>query len=238
MRMRQMKLPDKSLVAWLFFGAVLLLGDPSGAVAQRAVLMGGVVVDDITLDPISNATIAIEAAGIETQTREDGTFGFFELPEGSASVRVSAPGRLTIVDEIEVQSDVPSFARFVMSSVDIVLSDLLVRGAPTSEEDYGPNMTAADLVARKVPGLPSDNRGLGPDSYYGPLKLRGSSSLSTRGEPIVFLDGVRLGGLGGALEQLSQIRASDVEEVTVLKGPSASFLYALASHGVILVVTK
>ena len=132
MRMRRMKVPDKGFVAWLFFGAVLLLGDPSGAVAQSAALMGGVVVDDVTLDPISNATITFEAAGVETQTREDGTFGFLELPEGSAAVRVSAPGRLTMVDEIEVQSDLPLFVQFVMSSVDVVLSDLLVRGAPTS----------------------------------------------------------------------------------------------------------
>jgi outer membrane receptor protein involved in Fe transport len=55
---------------------------------------------------------------------------------------------------------------------------------------------------------------------------------------LVFLNGVRLGGVGGVLEQLRTIPATDVESVTVLMGPAAAFLHAMASDGAILVETK
>ena len=40
------------------------------------------------------------------------------------------------------------------------------------------------------------------------------------------------------MEALRQIPASDVEDIKVLKGPAAAFLYPLAANGVVAVTTR
>ena len=129
--------------------------------------------------PVVGATVTIEAAGIEAETGEDGTFGFFEVPQGLISIRVSAEGRPTFVDEVEATSDAIGFVRFVLTGINVVLSE---------------------LVARELPGFRIVSSGVSPDSYYPRrLKLRGSNSLTLSGEPLVFLDGVQIGSVGRAL---------------------------------------
>jgi len=236
-----MRAPHLGLGLASLLAACFVLTAPIGAAAQGVALIAGVVVDEVSGEAVAGATVSIEAAGIEIQTREDGTFGWFELPEGTASVRIAAPGRLTVVDEIVLDAEEPSLVQVVLSEIDVVLADLLVRGSTDEEatEGFPSSMTAAELVARAVPGSGVQRSGFGAESGTTPhVRLRGSNSFNPRGEPMLFLNGVRLGGVGGVLEQLRAIPATDVESVTVLMGPAAAFLHAMASDGAILVETK
>jgi hypothetical protein len=192
-----------------------------------------VVLDERTLEPIAGARVT--AAGMEIETGPDGSFDFGPLPPGRTTIRVRAAGRPGLVDEADLTADAVVFYRFLIPDAAAVLSELLVT-ASSREDEVG--LTAADLVAQKIPGLPPILVGPAGGTRYAPVKLRGSSSISSRGEPMVIVDGIRLGELSGALRELSLIPAAEVEEVTVLMGPTAAFLNPLAAHGAILVATK
>lgn len=79
------------------------------------------------------------------------------------------------------------------------------------------------------------------------ITIRGESSLSTQSnQPLFVIDGVPVGNDGttnttGADygNSSAEVNPSDIESMTVLKGPAASALYgSRAAHGVIVIVTK
>ena len=224
------------IAAAVLAASSFLLLFQEAAFAQGYSLLGGVVVDQYTREPVPGATISVESAGIEVDAREDGSFGFYQLPVGFVTIRVTAPERPALVDRVEVAADEVTFVRFLLPAIDAVLSELLVEGSP--REDYPADLTAAELIAREVPGLSSVRPGVGDQAYYGRVKLRGSSSLAMSGEPLIFLNGIQIGGLSRALNDLAQIPANDIANISVLMGPAAAFLQAFGSNGAILVETK
>ncbi|MDE0082967.1 MAG: TonB-dependent receptor plug domain-containing protein [Gammaproteobacteria bacterium] len=221
----------------LVSGAVLLVS--AGTLeARQDPLVGGIVLDEETELPIPGATIRIESIDTETETREDGRFGYYEVPPGPVTVRVQAPERAVVVEELEVGPEDIVFVRFLLPGLAAVLSEIVggFEGSGTLPPP-GPDATAADLVEARLP--PGIQLVVGGARETAPrLRLRGENRLRPAGGPSVFLDGIRVGDLERALDVLSQIPASHVEEVEVLRGPSAAFLHALAADGVIMVTTR
>lgn len=211
---------------------VLFLSFQVPAHGQQEARLQGIVVDEATRQPVGSATVTLVGQDLAVEVGWRGTFDFPDAPMGLVLVRVDAPGRPSLTQEVEVSLETIVFLEFLVPEISAFLSEFLVQGSPDKFE--GTIENAADLVVRKVPGAGSIDAELG---YDAPLKLRGSSTLSSAGEPLIFLDGIRLEGMGRALETLSQIPASDVTDVRVLRGPAAAFLYPLASNGVILVET-
>jgi TonB-linked SusC/RagA family outer membrane protein len=88
-------------------------------------------------------------------------------------------------------------------------------------------------LAGKVSGLEVDltNNGVKPDLR---ITLRGDRSILGNNEPLLVVDDIQL-----PITYLATINPDDVDNVTVLKGGSASALYgSAASNGVIIVTTK
>jgi TonB-linked SusC/RagA family outer membrane protein len=88
-------------------------------------------------------------------------------------------------------------------------------------------------LAAKVSGLEVDltNNGVKPDLR---ITLRGDRSILGNNEPLLVVDDIQL-----PITYLATINPDDVDNVTVLKGGSASALYgSAASNGVIIVTTK
>lgn len=222
----------------LVSGAVLLVS--AGALeARQDPLVGGIVLDEATEVPIPGATIRIESIDTETESREDGRFGYYEVPPGPVTVRVQAPGRAVVVEELEVGSEDIVFVRFLLPGLAALLSEIVggAGGFEGSGTSPSPNATAADLVEARLP--PGIQMVVGGARETAPrLRLRGENRLRPSGGPSVMIDGIRVGDLERALDVLTQIPASHVEEVEVLRGPSAAFLHALASDGVIMVTTR
>ncbi len=200
---------------------------------QQEARLQGIVVDAATRQPIGSATVTLVGQDLAVELGWRGTFAFPDAPIGLASVRVDAPGRPSLTQEVEVLPETVVYLQFMVPEIDAFISELFVQGP---REFEGRIESAADLVAREVPGTLSADYDLGLENNP-PVKLRGSSTLASSGEPLIFLDGIRLEGMGRALETLSQIPASDVRDVRVLRGPAAAFLYPFASHGAILVET-
>lgn len=219
----------------LVSGAVLFVS-AEALEARQDPLVGGIVLDEETELPIPGATIRIESIDTETESREDGRFGYYEVPPGAVTVRVRAPGRAVVVEELEVGPEDIVFVRFLLPGLAALLSEI-VGGIEGSGTSPSPDATAADLVEARLP--PGIQMVVGGARETAPrLRLRGENRLRPAGGPSVFIDGIRIGDLERALDVLNQIPASHVADVEVLRGPSAAFLHALASDGVIMVTTR
>lgn len=104
-------------------------------------------------------------------------------------------------------------------------------------------------LAGKVAGVNISNTGGAGSSVN--MIIRGATSLSTDNQPLFVIDGVPLsssinnvGGFGGDNRVdygnvISDINPDDIEDITILKGPSAAALYGTrAGNGVVLITTK
>ena len=206
--------------------------------APTEVLLGGVVVDESTGQPVEAATVLLVGTDIETETGTYGGFAFTDAPLGTVSVRVTAPGHPSVVQEVDVRSDRIVFLQVLVPSFAALLSELLVsvRGNESMAQLEAAQLTAADLLALKVPSTRSTTGNIGKNDYQ--IRLRGYGSFTQDVQPIVIIDGVRVSGTETAFDVLSRIPASDVEDIQVLRGPAAAFLYAFAANGVVEVRTK
>jgi TonB-dependent SusC/RagA subfamily outer membrane receptor len=104
----------------------------------------------------------------------------------------------------------------------------------------------SQLVSGKVSGvnvqITSGNAGSGWNFF-----VRGGAGLTGTGQPLIYIDGVRIEndnrsyfGLGGqSVSTLSTMNPADIENIEVLKGPAAASTYGTsASNGVVLITTK
>ena len=196
---------------------------PSAAAAQRP--LHGVVADQATLSLIDSARVTVIGTGLEAVTGQDGTFSFEGAPLGSLAVRIEAPGYPVVVEQVEVVRDVILYMQVMMPRADAILGDLM--GAPSGQSEA---RTAAELVARQVLDMNPNTGNLGLNAN--PVRLRGTGTIGLSGEPQVFLDGVRIGGFGPAMEVLSQIPARDVRNIRVLRGPASAFLQGSADGSI------
>ena len=229
------------LVAAVALG--LCFAAPSGATAQvrpdplalSQAPLQGVVVDEATHQPVDSAVVKILGTDVTMSTSRWGSFAFPDVPPGQLALQVSAPGHPSIVQDVEIREGRVVFVQIVLPSVAAVLHELLVSGTPragTSEVAR----TAADLLAVQVPRARVNKGVVGKSDYQ--VRLRPGSTFQGIAAPMVLVDGVVISNDDGAYDALERIPASDVEEIQVLRGPAAAFLYPYAANGVINVVTK
>ena len=216
--MKPLPNPRSRFSTWMSVGVPALLCGiplaPAPAAAQRP--LHGVVADQTTLALIDSATVKVVGTELEAVTGHDGTFSFEGVPLGELAVRIEAPGYPVVVEQVEVVRDVLLYLQVMMPRADAILGRLLP--PPGSGNEAG---TAADLVARKVLDMNPKSGNLGLNTN--PVRLRGTGTFGLGGEPAVFLDGVRIGAFGPAMEVLSQIPAWNVRNIRVLRGPASAF---------------
>ena len=222
----------------LALGAALFM--PVYAGAQQGVLLQGVVSDESTGELIASATVTLVGTGREIRADAYGTFQFPDLSPGPISVRVQAPGYATVVENSEVTPGATVIMQVQLLNIYQILGILVEARPPVaaraSDRLLEGAKTAADLLARQVPDVLPNAGDIGKKTN--PIRLRGVQSIMRSSEPVLFLDGVRVGGdFGEAMDILAGIPASEVREVRVLRGPAAAFLEGLA-NGAIYVETR
>ena len=204
---------------------------------ESSARLQGVVVVESTFEAIIGATVSIVDTDIETQTGSLGDFAILDAPLGRVWVRVAAPGFPSVRDQVEITESGIVFVQFRMpTDVGTVLDEVVVEVIDPDAASAEAN-TALDLLAIKVPSIQMKSTGAVGLST-GVVRLRGFSSLTQDGNPLVVIDDVAMTGDRPPLEVLSQIPARDVESIEVLRGPIAAFRYPYASNGVIYVKTK
>jgi TonB-dependent starch-binding outer membrane protein SusC len=214
--------------------------------AQATGSLIGVVVDDVTLDPIANAVVALGDFSDRTRTDGNGEFTLEGVPAGTAYLRIEREGYVTSVESLEVQPSETSLLQFRMQRLGAMLGRLFVgvdddrsRGHTESSlvADAGMS-TASDILMRRVPGL-SVSRVTGGAGAGLSVRLRGVSTMELTTTPAIYLDGVRIdgGGAGEALQALDQIPAAAVKRIRILRGPASTSRYPDGASGVILIET-
>ena len=108
---------------------------PLGGAAQQPeapmpALLQGVVVHESTGQALESATVSVVGTDMETQTGRYGGFAFPDVEPGLISVRVSAVGHPSVIQEVEVKGDGIVFVQFRLPSIAAVLSELLVGVLP------------------------------------------------------------------------------------------------------------
>jgi TonB-linked SusC/RagA family outer membrane protein len=112
--------------------------------------------------------------------------------------------------------------------------------------ETSPIVTVSDLLAARAPNVTVTT---GTQTGSGSrTRIRGVASISLSNEPIFVIDGIRMTAdvsssslfTGGAQpSRISDINPEEIENIEVVKGPSAAALYGTdAANGVIVITTK
>ena len=225
-----------ALVVAGLLAASAYVAPAAAQVEPEAARLQGVVFDEVTFQPVDSAVVKLVGSDLVVRVDRWGSFAFPDAPLGSVSLQVSAPGHPSIVQDVEVREDRIVFVQIALPSVAAVLDGLVVRGGQSRHQLEERAHTAIDLLELQVPRLRTASGVVGETDFA--LNLRSVNTINGSSAPLIVIDGVAMTRPEGAYEALLRIPASDVQEIELLKGPAAAFLYPYAANGVVRVTTK
>ena len=246
----------------IMFLLLLFIGI-GNALAQRTIT-GKVTGSDG--EPVLGATIAIKGTTIGTISGLDGSYNL-HIPAGSNADTIvfSYIGKLTVMEPINGRTTISP----VMEDDDVNVEEVVVTALGISREKkalgYAVTDVDGDDISKSRGGLNNPVNALqgkvaglqitsGAGSMGGSSKviIRGNNSLSGSNQPLFVVDGVPIEGKdfndsetargGGGYDYgnlIQDINPDDIENISVLKGASASALYgSRAANGVVMITTK
>lgn len=255
-------IPPPRLLA-LAAGAALFLGATPG-LAQTTGSITGLVTSSVGGRPLSGVQISIPGSGLGTITGNNGRYLIPNVPAGEMPVRADIIGfgpqevRVTVLVGQGVVAD------FVLTERAISLDEIVVTGSgvETARRKLGNSIStvnAAEIVAsapvttvdQLIQGRSAGvamNLASGTVGLGGMLRIRGMTSVSLSGDPVVYIDGIRVDAshdqsgvwFGGMdISRLQDISTSEIERIEIVKGSAASTLYGTqGANGVIQIFTK
>lgn len=206
--------------------------------AQRSI--SGKITEEATGEPLPGVTILVPGTTIGTVSDFDGNY-LLEVPEGAEKLQFSMIGFerqiivITGVNELNV----------VLATETTALNEVVVTGYSTQSRaemttsiakldtkvlESAPRSNAATALQGTIAGLKVVQTTGQPGSTPS-LTVRGGTSFSGTGSPLVLVDGVP-----GSFYALN---SDDIESMEVLKDAASTAIYgARAANGVILITTK
>ena len=237
----------KRLLVWVTWLCLLL--SPVITWAQDRVVSGKIT-DSKDGSPISGASIVPKSQTGGTTSAADGSFSL-KVSKSVTTIVVSSVGY--IAQELNISSTGILAVNLVATSAN--LNEVVVVGygstrkkdltgavASISTKDFvkGALQTPEQLISGKVAGVQITSNSGAPGSGS-TIRIRGGASLNASNSPLIVIDGVPVdnGGAAGSVNPLNLINPADIENMTILKDPSAAAIYgSRASNGVILITTK
>jgi TonB-linked SusC/RagA family outer membrane protein len=242
---------------------MLALGlTPARALAQeRGTITGRVV--DANAQPVRGVLVVIAGTTLSELTNQDGLYRIVNVPAGSREVRVTVLGYAQESQTVNVSAGQAVTANFELRETAVPLGEIHVNAAgqeqrkreignsvatiATANVDLAPVQTLTNLLQARAPGVlvqpTSGSTGTGSR-----IRIRGNSSVSLEGSPLILVDGIRVSnevestGLftgGITTSRWDDLNPEDIESIEILKGPAASALYGTAAaNGVIQITTK
>ncbi|MEO7823577.1 MAG: SusC/RagA family TonB-linked outer membrane protein [Gemmatimonadaceae bacterium] len=244
-----------TLVALANVPALSLAQQPSGTIT-------GVARDQATGAAIARARVNVVGTNIAVATRDDGSFTLRGIDPGTVEVRVLALGHAAQKQAVTVPAGGTATVQFLLAPVALQLEQVVTTATGEARRlEVGndipkinavqqvadhPVANITDLLNAKAPGV--DVLGGTLTGTGQRIRVRGFNSLSLNNDPIFIIDGIRMEsatgsssiGIGGSEpSRISDIDPNTIENVEVVKGPSASALYGTdAANGVIVITTK
>lgn len=221
----------------LFLSLFMLFGMVSFALAQRTVTGK---VSDGKGEPQVGASVVVKGTTTGTVTDIDGNFSL-AVPKNASVIVVSMVGSTTQ----EVTLGASNVLDVTMKEDASVLNELIVTALGISRDKKSLGYAAQDIkgenltlardvnVANSLAGKIAGVQVLGQSgAKFGTpnIRVRGVNTL-TGGDPLYVVDGTPT--------DINQVNMDDVENLSVLKGPSATALYGnRAASGVVIITTK
>ncbi|SMO50662.1 SusC/RagA family TonB-linked outer membrane protein [Fodinibius sediminis] len=230
--------------------------------AGQNVTVQGTVTDASNGDSLIGVNIMVEGTTIGTSTNADGDY-VLELPSsdailvvsyiGYATREISVDGR-TVID-IQMEPSSEALDQVVVTALGISREQQSLGYAVEEVSGDELNQVTQENVLNSLSGKMSGvsiNATGGTASSSVSMVIRGATSLTGDDQPLFVIDGVPVSNsLSGNSNQfgdrnvvdygnaISDLNASDIESVSVLKGASAAALYgSRAGNGVVLITTK
>ncbi|HEX4684988.1 MAG TPA: carboxypeptidase-like regulatory domain-containing protein, partial [Gemmatimonadaceae bacterium] len=242
-----------------------LLAFPATAHGQASTISGRVTAAG-TAEPLSGSRVILVGTAIATITGGDGRYTLRNAPAGAAEVRVNRVGYTEMKKAVTVVAEQTVTLDFVMNEAALQLSEIVTTATGQQRRvELGNAVSTLGDVNQKAETTPVNNLGDllvaksagvvvltgGPTGSAPVVRIRGIGSLATTGSgignsPIYIIDGVRMnagtidmqtGGTQGSM--LSGLDPNEIEDIEIVKGPSAATLYGTdAANGVIVISTK
>jgi TonB-linked SusC/RagA family outer membrane protein len=229
----------------------------------------GNVTDERTGEPLIGASIILKGTTSGTITDLDGNFSLSLSTTNETEVIVSSIGYLsqTIAVRsgmaplsIKMKQDATNLEEVVVTGLasSVKRSNLANAVSSVSARDLTGTttiQTTDGALYGKVAGATIRSNGGAPGGGIS-IQLRGISSLQGASQPLIIIDGVYINnasqrtgratvsGAGGSNQddganRLADINPADIENIEILKGPSAAAIYGTrANAGVIIITTK
>ena len=249
-------------VRWIL---AVSIGAAATLTGGRALSAQGTITGRVTAaeggEALSDARVIVVGTSIGVASGADGRYTLRNVPAGAHDVRVlhvgfqerkqpttvatgqSATLDFALAKAVILLPDVVTTATGEQRKVELgnaisTLGDVSKRVEQTSVGDM------ADLLVAKAPGMTVLQ---GSYSMTAPtIRIRGLNSVSLGNAPIFIIDGVRMntGSFAGGnsnppASYINDIDPSTIEDVEIVKGPSAATLYGTdAANGVVVITTK
>jgi TonB-linked SusC/RagA family outer membrane protein len=243
----------------LLLAAAMVAASAASALAQGSV--SGRVTSKDGDAPLGDARVTVLGSSISAHTNAEGRFRLPAVPAGQVTLRVNRLGYMEAKQVVTVTNGADATVNFSLTTAVQQLPDVVttatgqerrvevgnsigvVEAAQRVQET--PIHSVGELLTARAPGvmvLPANMSG-GAQT----IRIRGLNSLSRSNAPIFVIDGVRfdagtgsMGGSGGTnSSRLNDITPEEIENIELVKGPSATTLYGTdAANGVVLITTK
>ena len=232
-----------SFVRTTLLRAALVLGFVSlaaGTVQAQTRTVSGTVKD--SMGPVIAASVVVDGTTIGVSTDLDGNFKM-EVPVSAKKLKVSYVG----YDDAYVEL-LPSQTVYdvVMSEGSNVLNDVVVVGYATVKRrdvvgsvasvnaetlSQMPVASVSEAMSGRMAGVQVTASEGDPDAEV-KIRVRGTGSITQDSSPLYIVDGF-------PVESISDIPASDIQSIDVLKDAFSTAIYgARGANGVIIVTTK
>lgn len=220
--------------------------------AQQRVITG-IITDELGA-PLANATVSAADESASTTTDNRGSFRI-SVGQGVNMLKVTYVGMLPMEISIAGRSEVNvslKTAQGELGEVVVVGYGKARRANLTSaqttvsakEIDKTVNTTIEQALQGRAAGVYITQNSGQPGGGIS-VNIRGVSSINGNTEPLYVIDGVQVQGsqvsfgAQSSSNPLSGLNPSDVEDIQILQGPSATAIYgSRATNGVILITTK
>ena len=253
-------------LARLWRGTVIAVGlsvVPLVVSAQQTDVVGGIVVDAMTLNPLDGVQVGVQGTQLGAVTDGTGRFRIAGVTGPQVTLQLRRLGYRPGTETVQVgKTDL----RLTLSISPAQLNEVVVTGTAEPVEKRALGNAVAKIDAAQVQSIaPSPNvsglfNGRAPGVVMiagsgavgsGPrIRIRGASSISLSDQPLIYIDGIRVANdistgpqsqffSSSVITRLNDIDPDDIESIEIVKGPAAATLYGTeANNGVIQIITK
>jgi TonB-linked SusC/RagA family outer membrane protein len=243
----------------LTIAPILVLAVASAAGAQGTIT--GRVLADVSNEPLADVRLIVVGTNASATTSQDGKYKLGNLRAGNVDVQVLRVGYTSQKKTVTVTAGSETVIDFRMALAVVKLQEIVTTATGQQRKVELGNALATISASKLVEETPIRNMGdlltarapsvsVTPGNYTGAgstVRIRGLSSISNSGPPIYIVDGIRISagdgigltGGGASTSRLNDILPQDIEDIEIVKGPSAATLYGTnAANGVVVITTK